>query len=62
MKGNNTLEVNEATMIEALQEYFDKRTIKPLFKVESVSAQSGRYDPNCWKVVVSEIAARGGQP
>lgn len=38
MKGSNTLRLNEATLIEALQEYFDKRTISPhQFQVTDVS-------------------------
>lgn len=55
MKGNNSIEVNEATMVEALQEYFDKRHVAPLFKVVSVSVNSGKYDPDSWRVTVSEI-------
>lgn len=29
MKGDNELCVNAATLIEALQEYFDKRSVRP---------------------------------
>lgn len=62
MKGDNTIEVNEATMIEALQEYFDKRHVAPLFKVIGVSVASGKYDPDSWRVAVSEIPASTGEP
>lgn len=27
MKGNNTMRLNEATLMEALQEYFDRRCV-----------------------------------
>ena len=36
MVGNNTIVINTATMIEAMQEYFDKR-YTPKFKVIGVS-------------------------
>ena len=46
LPGSNTLEVCQALMIEALQEYFDKRfKVKP-FKVSSVAMKNspGGYD------------------
>ena len=41
MRGNNTLELNEATLIEAMQEYLDKRMgqFAPLVKGVSVTGQ-----------------------
>jgi hypothetical protein len=40
MKGNNELRLNEATMIEAVQEYLDKRAIVPKDRVTSVKANN----------------------
>lgn len=38
MKGNNTLSVNSSTMVEAMQEYMDKRAAgSKADKVESVA-------------------------
>lgn len=39
MKGNNTLELNTATIIEALQEYLDKRMGEFAPKVTDVTGQ-----------------------
>lgn len=39
MKGNNVIYLNTATLIEAVQEYLDKR-ITPNIRVESVLANS----------------------
>lgn len=45
MKGNNKIELNYATVMEALQEYFDSRTLpKARFKITSIEAKSGNYD------------------
>jgi len=38
VKGNNTLELNEATLIEAMQEYLDKRMTDYAPKVTSVKS------------------------
>lgn len=43
MRGNNTLQLNKATLIEALQEYFDKR-YNPNIKVLNVEKSSTQYD------------------
>ena len=46
MKGNNKLVLNYATVMDALQEYFDARTTpKARFKVTSIEATgSSSYD------------------
>lgn len=38
MKGNNTLELNEATLIEAMQEYLDKRMTEHSPRVTAVKS------------------------
>jgi hypothetical protein len=44
MKGNNVIELNAATVIEAVQEYLDKRTVGGRAdKVEAVSFTSGWF-------------------
>ena len=53
MKGTNTLTLNGATLIEALQEYFDKR-ITPNIKVVSVSADQSN---NTFRVPIEERPA-----
>ena len=40
MKGNNQFDLNEATLIEAVQEYFDKRM--PIYGVVVKSVKSSR--------------------
>lgn len=43
MKGTNEIHVNQATMIEALQEYFDER-YEPSIEVTTVrAAQNNEY-------------------
>jgi len=51
MKGNNTLHINEATLIEAFQEYLDKRYNPP------VTVAGVRQDPanNTFVVRIAEI-------
>ena len=48
MRGNNEMILNELTMIEAVQEWLDKRWSAPRPKVTSVKATSskGGYDSN----------------
>lgn len=41
MKGQNTLQLNEATLIDALQEYIDKRMGSYAPKVTAVKMESG---------------------
>ena len=41
MKGSNTFKLNEETMIEAVQEYLDKRITKDTPVVTSVTVKSG---------------------
>ena len=41
MIGTNTLEINQATMIEAIQEYLDNAMPEESFKVTNVKAENG---------------------
>ena len=41
MKGSNKLILNSATVMEALQEYFDKRSVKDFNEVTSFYAGAG---------------------
>jgi len=56
MKGNNSIEMNQATLIEAVQEYFDKRWSGPPQEVMSVRASSGSRS-DCLSVEV-QLAAK----
>ena len=58
MKGTNTLFLNQATMIEALQEYFDKR-YEPKISVISVKeGLSNSYDEkDTFKVCITDKIA-----
>ncbi|MDZ4343257.1 MAG: hypothetical protein U1E51_12590 [Candidatus Binatia bacterium] len=53
MKGNNTFHLNEATLIEAMQEYLDKRMLVYTPKVVSVRL-SGEVN-NSFEVEVEEV-------
>ena len=57
MKGSNELHLNQATIIEAIQEYLDKRyTPKP--RVVSVSTESKGYgEKQKFTVIVEELVA-----
>jgi hypothetical protein len=57
MKGSNTFDLNYATVIEALQEYFDKR-INPKIKVDSISPMNGMPGGNTIRVTVKEAEAK----
>lgn len=59
MKGNNTLSLNDATLIEALQEYFDKR-IKPHIEVTGVDKVQGIFKVNV--VDDTRMPPPGGSP
>ena len=52
MKGNNTLILNEATMIEAMQEYVDKRYTVDAPIVKRVTVETGKVVPG-FKVELS---------
>lgn len=52
MRGNNTLHLNEATIIEAVQEYLDKR-YTPTPKVTGIDLSSD-YTGKTFKVAVVE--------
>ena len=54
MKGNNTLELNEATMIDAIQYWLDAQFVQGKAPVvKSVKGGTGTYD-NTFKVAVEE--------
>jgi len=53
MKGNNTLELNEATMIVAVQEYLNKRITVETPIVKSVK-RSGKAYENGFTVELAE--------
>ena len=56
MKGKNVLEFNQATMVQAVQEYLDKRLTKDagVQSVLSVTSESSGYGPNTYKATVEE--------
>lgn len=55
MKGNNIIELNQATLQEAIQEYFDKRWSGPPQQVMSVRvAGSSRADCLSVEVLLTE--------
>lgn len=58
MRGNNTLYLNQATMIEALQEYFDKRYTVPVQIASVTQNTGGSYEQqNTFEVSVTEKPA-----
>ena len=60
MKGNNTLLLNHATIIEALQEYFDKRTTEEgRFIVLGIKTNNHQYD-NTVEVSTTTEEVNGG--
>lgn len=58
MKGNNELRLNDATVIEALQEYFDKRFTGAPVNVTSVKREQSGYE-STFVVQVEERIAQG---
>ncbi len=59
LKGTNELILNEQTVVEAVQEWLDRRTLgDPIAKVDSVCMvdESG---PNTFKVVLEEVEGDG---
>ena len=55
MKGINKLEINRETLIEALQEYFDKRlVIKPVVTTISSMAHGEWADHNTLNISLQE--------
>lgn len=60
MRGNNQFYLNQSTVVEALQEYFDKR-LTPKVEVKSVNQQTGSQsnEQGSFKVEVSEPATSG---
>ena len=56
MKGSNTLELNESTMIEAVQEYFDRRLMKfARVSVKSVKKKRDAGHSEVFLVCVEEL-------
>lgn len=59
MKGNNSIEMNQATLQEAIQEYFDKRWSGPPQEVMSVKIADGsRTDSLSVEVHLTEKAEK----
>lgn len=56
MKGKNSIELNQATLIEAIQEYLDKRWVRADQEVVSVRAATGADASNL--TVVALITER----
>jgi hypothetical protein len=54
IKGSVTMELNEATLIDALQEYFDKRLIDSNVLVKSVSSANSSTYGSTFKVSLEE--------
>lgn len=55
MRGNNTFVLNTATVIEAMQEYFDKR-YTPKVEVREFKVHASGYPVSPqWEVEVAEI-------
>lgn len=56
MKGTNTLRFNQATIVEAVQEYLNKRLTVDAGKqtVLSVTTESNAYGPSIFTVTVEE--------
>ena len=61
MKGNNTLELNEATMIEAVQEYLDKRFTKDTPLVKRITTHTVNQVLR-FEVELSEKEVEDGRP
>jgi hypothetical protein len=61
MRGTNTLRINNVTMMEALQEYFDAR-YKPKLKVTGARATQQGMASNEFEVTLEEIKESGGEP
>lgn len=55
MKGNNSLHLNEATMIEAVQEYLNARMLSAAPKVTSVKAENSSAYSATFIVNVEEM-------
>lgn len=62
MQGNNTLTLNAATMIEAVQLWLDTRMTEPVPTVTSVEADTKGYGGNTFKVELSMDADRPAKP
>ncbi len=62
MQGNNTLTLNAATMIEAVQLWLDSRMQAPVPTVMSVEADTKGYGSNTFKVELSSDADRPAKP
>lgn len=54
MRGSNTLTLNEQTVKEALQEYFDKRLKEPILKIDGINQKQTGTGTGQFEVRVSE--------
>lgn len=57
MKGNNTLIVNTATMMQAMQEWLDKRTVDVDVEVTNVVQES--QPSGTFRVILAEREQKG---
>jgi hypothetical protein len=57
MKGSNELRLNEATIIEAVQEYLDKRLPTTPVVVKSIDENNGGYNKTFIVKIEGEPAA-----
>lgn len=62
MQGRNTLILNTATMIEAVQLWLDSRMQAPVPTVTAVEADEANYGSNTFKVGLSGDADRPAKP
>jgi hypothetical protein len=62
MQGNNTLILNTATMIEAVQLWLDSRMQAPVPAVTAVEPDKANYGSATFKVELSADADRPAKP
>lgn len=58
MQGNNTLILNTATMIEAVQQWLDRQMVQRAPTVTGVEAEGKNYGSTTFKVELSTDAER----
>ena len=64
MKGNNEIRFNQSTLVEAMQEYFDKRLVlddKPICTITSVDADHSKNGGCSLCVVVKTAPVEGAK-
>lgn len=62
MRGNNTLILNTATMIEAVQQWLDRQMVQRAPTVTGVEAEVKKYGNTTFKVELSTDADRPAKP